>query len=203
MLKFCHKDPSRILTLGKTEIWGGSKDGIASRGGWSLVISALGKTTLKRPFEADDKALELLPKELFDWSPPPQVSLEWPDGGVPAISKEWWRELAKALPAIGGKVGCFCMGGHGRTGTMLSILYALTGNGKGDPVKAIRKKYCRHAVETEEQIEYIEDVTGRAVHVAASYVMRPTHGMGQYGGVASAGQAATLPLRRQEIGMPE
>jgi len=96
----------------------------------------------------------------------------WQDFGVPNLSREFWVELANHLRKKGldrdrasgkYKVLVHCMGGHGRTGTALSILGYFLDEEKRfrdeSLVKKIREIYCGSAVENEAQIRYIEMVT--------------------------------------------
>jgi protein-tyrosine phosphatase len=57
-----------------------------------------------------------------------------------------------------------CWAGHGRTGTALAILAVLLGAAPpGDPVAWLRSVYCREAVETDGQLRYVGEITGRPV----------------------------------------
>ncbi|XRO75426.1 protein-tyrosine phosphatase family protein [Methanocaldococcus sp. 28A] len=47
-----------------------------------------------------------------------------------------------------------CIGGHGRTGTILAVWAGL--NGVKNPIKYVREHYCQYAVETEEQEEFVK-----------------------------------------------
>lgn len=54
-----------------------------------------------------------------------------------------------------------CGGGHGRTGTMLAALIWYLELGKHaivDPIAHLREAYCPKAVETEEQIAWLEEM---------------------------------------------
>ena len=55
----------------------------------------------------------------------------------------------------GKKVGLFCLGGHGRTGYIASIV--LGELGYRDPIGYLRSRYCRRAVESSEQIYHIAE----------------------------------------------
>jgi len=99
------------------------------------------------------------------------IEIAWDDGGVPiGLSKDWWQLMADTLMTIDGDVAVCCVGGHGRTGTFLAIVMALTGKVPlgGDPVKAMRDAYCDTAVETQSQVNYIERITGMLVSEAPS-----------------------------------
>ncbi|MEK7556576.1 MAG: hypothetical protein AAB538_01220 [Patescibacteria group bacterium] len=67
---------------------------------------------------------------------------------------EFLRELIGELEADK-KILIFCVGGHGRTGTVLSGLKWLLEPALGNPIAAVRMQYCRHAVETQFQIAAI------------------------------------------------
>ena len=50
-----------------------------------------------------------------------------------------------------------CLGGHGRTGTVLAVLAGLSGIDY--PCKFIRERYCEKAIEREEQKRYVKQIT--------------------------------------------
>lgn len=78
-------------------------------------------------------------------------------GGVPAN----WRQTLEGIiiPQLeaGKQVLAFCEGGHGRTGTFLGSLVALLEDSAEtpDPIEAVRQRYCRKAVETQDQVDGI------------------------------------------------
>lgn len=53
----------------------------------------------------------------------------------------------------GKKVHVGCMGGHGRTGTVLAAIVAEMG--KKDAINYVRKHYCKKAVESKEQVDFL------------------------------------------------
>lgn len=168
-----HDAATRVFKVGKAHIWAGSQDELLERFGWKLIISAVGYRKFgDAPLSANESAKKLLPEALFDWAPPPCIGIEWPDCGIPAMSAEWWDELARALRGIKGNIGLCCMGGHGRTGTMLAILAVKLGKVKKGscPVDWVRTRYCKKAAETDSQLDYIERVTGVKVFSAASNI---------------------------------
>jgi hypothetical protein len=54
----------------------------------------------------------------------------------------------------GKKVHVGCIGGHGRTGTVLAAVYATMGDDK-DAITYVRANYCKKAVESESQINFL------------------------------------------------
>lgn len=58
--------------------------------------------------------------------------------------------------SVGERVGLFCSGGHGRTGYIASCVVGKLLK-KDDPIKYVRDKYCKNAVETFEQIKHIAE----------------------------------------------
>ncbi len=153
------------------EVWAGAKTELMDERGWDLIISAVGFADfLKNPIAGNEEARQLLPEALFTFKPVPCIGIEWPDRGTPNLPREWWVMMAKVIRGMpkGSKVGLCCMGGHGRTGTMLAILAVLLGQVKKGkcPVAWVRKNYCKEAVESNSQADYVEEITG--VMVAAS-----------------------------------
>lgn len=92
------------------------------------------------------------------------IVIDWPDYGVPNFTRAWWDYLINLLEGINGHVQVGCLGGHGRTGTFAAILAGIQGwHGSEDVVAWLRKQYCVNAVESYEQIAYIEEITGLVV----------------------------------------
>lgn len=65
---------------------------------------------------------------------------------------------------MGSVVGMHCIGGHGRTGyvaaAVLWHLGVIQKEGYADPVKYVREKYCKNAIESVSQLESLEEFTG-------------------------------------------
>jgi len=59
----------------------------------------------------------------------------------------------------GKKVGLFCMGGHGRTGYVASVVLGKLGY--DDPIEFLRSNYCKEAVESSAQIWHIAEALGK------------------------------------------
>ena len=74
-----------------------------------------------------------------------------------------WREFLNMIIGLldeGKKILVYCMGGHGRTGTFLASLIALLEQPE-DPIAEVRKRYCKDAVETEDQARAIFKLLGK------------------------------------------
>jgi hypothetical protein len=56
----------------------------------------------------------------------------------------------------GERVEIGCIGGHGRTGTMLACMLVLNGMKPAAAIKFVHKKYCTEAIESDLQEWYIE-----------------------------------------------
>jgi len=95
---------------------------------------------LKR-FERIDRFVELL--------------LDWPDMGVTRLSLKFWQELIKWLQAREYKMLVCCVGGHGRTGTAIASLMVAMGSAPEDAIDWVHDHYCRKAIETQGQQNYI------------------------------------------------
>ncbi len=168
-----HTGPTRLFQVGKATLWAGSATELSEHAGLVAVISAVGYTKFVRnPLSGNDGARALFPETLFAWTPPACIGIDWPDGGVPALSGAWWEHLYNALRrGIDGDVGLCCFGGHGRTGVMASILAVRAGvvpKKKACPVTWLRKVYCNAAVESVAQVDYVQRITGRTVRARAS-----------------------------------
>lgn len=69
----------------------------------------------------------------------------------------------------GKKVGLFCMGGHGRTGYVASIVLGKLGY--EDPIGFLRSIYCSQAIESNAQIRHIAKVLGKP-ELARTYTVQ-------------------------------
>jgi protein-tyrosine phosphatase len=91
------------------------------------------------------------------------VILDWPDFGVPADLDGATIQIQSAFArAQGGeRVEVGCVGGSGRTGTVLACMAILSGVAPTSAVDWTRKAYKRSAVETKEQEGFVESFRGR------------------------------------------
>lgn len=156
----CHTDGMHILTIGQCTIHAsGSKHSYTD---YALVINLTGFSYQDRELVTCVGQAKKLAQQFYEAlpaSPKPiinELRIDWHDGGVPDLDKSDWIRLIKDLSQINGKVLVHCMGGHGRTGTLLTILLSLSRALKKDPVQWLRKQYCEKVVETQAQIQYLK-----------------------------------------------
>jgi hypothetical protein len=85
-------------------------------------------------------------------------SLDWPDYGVPVWNEIAYQSIQDAygLAEDGSFVEVGCIGGHGRTGTVIACMAVLAGVPACEAVEWVRKNYCEHAVESDKQEWWVE-----------------------------------------------
>lgn len=182
----CHEGVVGVFMKEKLHFWAGKARDVHQWNDWDLVICFSDRDSQwedndPRPFFTHNQsALKLLSPELFMQAPrAPFIGIDWPDYGSPGLSRAWWEQLIADLMRIDKEtvnVAICCTGGHGRTGSALSILHGLCWpNAVEDPVEMVRRIYCRHCVESTSQIEYIEDIVGREIKAKPSWI-RPIGG---------------------------
>jgi protein-tyrosine phosphatase len=119
------------------------------------VIYASSLFDREKEDETPDFGLYLDPS----WEPDCMAyTLFWEDYGLP----ENWRVAVntiidtykKAQKGYWVEVGC--IGGHGRTGTVIAAMAVLSGMRFDEAVEWTRKQYCSHAIETKEQEWWVE-----------------------------------------------
>lgn len=165
----CHHGPVEVMKIGKMSIWAGSMRDMKREMGWSLRLrfNDTFNPTVDSILYANQGAKAILPASVTEGKYPPTLDIDWEDFGVPAVGMQWWKDLVKAITAMPeeGDIGIYCYGGHGRTGTALSILATLSNNVpvNEDPVDWVRRNYCAEAVESWIQIDYVKAMTGREV----------------------------------------
>ena len=104
-------------------------------------------------------------------SEPKFVYLPIPDFLAPEWSKDFWLKvldnIVSAIPKDHIKIGVMCVGGHGRTGTILAIYAGLLLD-VDKPIEFVRRRYCENAVESVDQAEYVAMITGKQEDVMPS-----------------------------------
>jgi len=104
------------------------------------------------------------------WAPDwPADVVAWPDFGVPDEPDVAARQITEAfLRARRGElVEVGCLGGSGRTGTVLACMAVLAGVPSTEAVAWVRAAYRREAVETAEQEAWVQWFAGWAVDASA------------------------------------
>jgi Protein-tyrosine phosphatase len=91
------------------------------------------------------------------------VILDWPDFGVPVDLDDATVQIQSAFARAqsGERVEVGCIGGSGRTGTVLACMAILSGVAPISAVDWTRKAYKRSAVETKEQQSFVESFRRR------------------------------------------
>jgi protein-tyrosine phosphatase family protein len=93
------------------------------------------------------------------WAPTwPAELVAWPDFGVPEDPEAAARQIAGAFARARREelVEVGCLGGSGRTGTVLACMAILAGVAPGEAVEWVRAEYRPQAVETPEQEAWVE-----------------------------------------------
>jgi len=136
-------------------IYAGARcDTLRSAHDWKLIIDLSGisaDSAYAGPSEYDSL-------RQFVSSDCPQISLDWPDYGLPPVRFGFWEELAKLLPK--GDVLVRCFGGHGRTGTAIAALLVIGWDyDAATAIATIRKHHCEQAVESANQKRYLAQLS--------------------------------------------
>ena len=85
-----------------------------------------------------------------------EVHYSIPDMGIPSNLPRFKKLVTWLCNQLqeGKHVHIGCIGGHGRTGTLISAIVA-EGAGKKDAIQYVRKHYCKKAVESKEQVKFL------------------------------------------------
>jgi rhodanese/phosphatase family protein len=92
------------------------------------------------------------------WHPTwPAAIIPWADFGLPRDSEEAATQIESAFSRAkrGEVVEIGCVGGLGRTGTVLACLAVLAGVAPTDAVPWVRRNYDVRAIETAEQEQWV------------------------------------------------
>jgi len=92
------------------------------------------------------------------WAPTWDADLiDWPDFGLPADEATAAGQIVSAFERAknGERLEIGCIGGLGRTGTVLACMAILAGIPSEDAVEWVRSAYDSHAVETPEQEQWV------------------------------------------------
>ena len=89
-----------------------------------------------------------------DW---PAITIDWPDFRLPSAPDTAARQIVDAFERAqqGARVEVGCLGGIGRTGTVLACMAVLAGVPGEDAVSWVREHYRPEAVETTAQSSWV------------------------------------------------
>jgi hypothetical protein len=101
-----------------------------------------------------DLGLYLDPAWLPSW---PATVLDWPDFGLPASNEEAFKTIRSVFDRAraGVRVEVGCLGGLGRTGTVLACFAVICGLVPAEALTWVRKHYDCRAVETPAQEAWV------------------------------------------------
>ena len=158
----------KVFETDKFVIFGGGIIRGATLSKIDVAISLCNEILDEYSITLSDNLVKLLGRNPFEHEVY-HIEIDWKDMSVPNMDKEDWLTLINVLNKISDKLNkkinvlFYCYGGHGRTGTALAIVGSLLGliPKNNCPVRYIRKHYCEAAIESMEQISYIEKITGR------------------------------------------
>jgi hypothetical protein len=126
----------------------------------------------------------------FPWKKGAEFEYHITDGQAPKNTESFNELVDWTIEQLrdGKKVHGGCIGGHGRTGTWLAAVVSKMGVDP-DPIKYVRDKYCKSAVESEEQVTFLVKNFGckKAEPSKPAYTHNSNWNYG-YGSVAGAGQ---------------
>lgn len=174
--KACHVGPKQVFTHNGIGVWAGNHKELQGDLDWALRIriSDGWSSVFDTQVKLNPGAAKMFSEKLTMRKVPPTIDIEWPDFEAPDMDNAWWEEVVSGILQLPphSNIVVYCLGGHGRTGTALSILAILMGAvpPKEDAVMWLRDKYCSKIVESSTQIQYIEDITGTKVKAKSSFV---------------------------------
>lgn len=138
----CHAQHP-VLKLGGGELVGASCN--YPREGFDIYVGfdwGMQRTSASYPWETDSKVIE--------------VYFPVSDGTAPKDVVQF-KKLVHWLAAqlsLGRRVHVGCIGGHGRTGTLIAALVSVI-HENADAISWVREHYCKSAVETKEQVQFL------------------------------------------------
>lgn len=163
----CYHPPTYVVSIDDCEIWAGRNVNMPSLllsakidpdKGFHLALNCTGSTYKRKKREHEfPKGLKFMAKYPFqmEWEPVPEINFDMPDGqALWELSLDFWQEIIKRYKNK--RILVYCVGGHGRTGTVISALMASAGC--DNAVEMCRKYHCEEAVETESQLYYIKEL---------------------------------------------
>jgi hypothetical protein len=150
-------------------------------------------------------------KERYPWSSK-ALSLYYPiqDMGVPKDPDDFKQMIEWMVLQLtaGLTIHCGCIGGHGRTGLVLSALTSVM-IGEPDAITYVRQNYCEKAVESHAQVEFlhkhfgITKQKGHKEHAPVTHHHAQHHQPLPYPTKGGKHAADINALNRAPVGMPK
>lgn len=148
----CYHEPHKVFEHEGVSYYAADEDGVESFSG-GLVLNLT-----QRPHIVASHSIPEL-RDHFDIKFD-EVLVPCPDFGLPMVRPTFWPAIHKYSVDKGYSDVCIhCVGGHGRTGTVAcALLIALKGSSVKKAITRIRSDYCKFAVESDRQIEYLREL---------------------------------------------
>ena len=161
---------------GTVEVFIDPQTGIKIKAGGDMRDVKVSKDDLLLDCGADFKRY----KEVKEYKNP-IIVINIPNGGIPRMALKFWEDLVDIIRNEKKDTLIACLGGHGRTGVCLSMLAYLMDvpGAKENPIEFIRKNYCKKAVESVKQFDYIKtllnlDIEKPELHYEKTYSTQPS-----------------------------
>jgi protein-tyrosine phosphatase len=148
----CYHEPKKIFEHDGISYYAADEDGAEEfRGGLVLNLTA-------QPHIVPSHNIPEL-RDHFDIGFD-EIMIPCPDYGLPKVRASFWEAIHTYAANKGYADVCIhCVGGHGRTGTVLcAMMIANKGMTMRRAITKVRTKYCKYAVESDGQVEYLREL---------------------------------------------
>lgn len=149
-----HRGVKEVAKYGTVTVSAGSFAAVQVRYTDFDLFVALNNRPSIPPIDSDQALLRVYPVLQSAVERKPHIKIEWTDFAPPPLPATFFHDLFQQFrtgPAK--KIVVYCQGGHGRTGTFIALLYHAMG--KKDVVNLARDVYCKKAVESDDQMDYL------------------------------------------------
>jgi hypothetical protein len=166
----CRHDPTLVCEIEGVRFYGASRSRLNEKTlafmNADLLINLTGMTL----YHHGNQPVKIAPRrwsplrKYFEMTRVEEIVIDWPDMGVIPAGRDFWAQLfALIKKSKKQNVVVFCIGGHGRTGTFIaSLMTVILGIHGGKAIRAIRDGYCKEAVESKQQEDYVRLMTAKA-----------------------------------------
>lgn len=137
-------------------------------------------------------------KQRLPWEPGHSIHYKIQDMGVPTNPVEFKSLITWLAGRIenGDKAHIGCIGGHGRTGMVLSALVAHM-TAEADAITYVRENYCKKVVESNQQVEFLMTHFGCVKVKAAktSWSSQPAQGSRSIASLCTTDRDEVSPIK--------